>query len=522
MAIPVSDFKDALRDVVRFSRHLSFITLRAYQAEVARAIVDSVTNKLGLTFVVMFPRQSGKNELQAQIETYLLALYSRVSGEIVKISPTWKPQSQNAMRRLERILKRNTLTCLFWSHEQGYIYRIWNACIYFLSGNPSTNIVGATASTLLECDEAQDVLMSKWDKDVAPMAASKNATRVFWGTAWTSQTLLARELRAAEEAEQRDGLRRVFRITADEVRAEVPAYGKFVDEQIARLGRNHPLVRTQFFSEEIDAQGGMFPPERRALVQGAHECLLGPADPGIYALLIDVAGEDEAVVEGLMTRENAVLQNPGRDSTALTVVEVDLTSLADELIHAPTYRVVRRYLWTGTKHATLYGSIKALADHWHAARIVIDATGVGAGLYSFLDKALPGKVIPYVFSAKSKSDLGRGFIAAIETGRFKDFLLPPATRLQPPAVFDFGQADFQATFQQQLEACQSTILEGPGKLMRWGVPDGTRDPRTGELVHDDLALSAALCVALDGESWGLGLSDTVQPTDILAEMRQAY
>jgi len=37
--------------------------------------------------------------------------------------------------------------------------------------------------------------------------------------------------------------------------------------------------------------------------------------------------------------------------------------------------------------------------------------------------------------------------------------------------------------------------------MRWGVPDGTHDPQTGELMHDDLVLSAALCAVLDGEEW---------------------
>ena len=32
--------------------------------------------------------------------------------------------------------------------------------------------------------------------------------------------------------------------------------------------------------------------------------------------------------------------------------------------------------------------------------------------------------------------------------------------------------------------------------MKWGVPDGTRDISTGELVHDDLLVSAVtLCYA---------------------------
>jgi hypothetical protein len=32
--------------------------------------------------------------------------------------------------------------------------------------------------------------------------------------------------------------------------------------------------------------------------------------------------------------------------------------------------------------------------------------------------------------------------------------------------------------------------------MKWGVPDGTRDDSTGDLLHDDLVISAALCALL--------------------------
>ncbi len=57
----------------------------------------------------------------------------------------------------------------------------------FLSAAPGSNVVGATASTLLQLDEAQDIEIAKYDKQIAPMAASTNATRVFWGTAWAAR-----------------------------------------------------------------------------------------------------------------------------------------------------------------------------------------------------------------------------------------------------------------------------------------------------------------------------------------------
>ena len=180
----------------------------------------------------------------------------------------------------------------------------------------------------------------------------------------------------------------------------------------------------------------------------------------MYALLVDVAGEDEG------TGGEGGLANPRRDSTAVTVVEVDLSSREDELIGAPTYRVAARFLWTGEKHTRQYGKLKALAELWSARWLVIDATGVGAGLAGFLERALPGRVVPFIFNSASKSKLGWDFLGLVDSGRFKDVApLPP------------DAADQRGLFLRQLNACQYEMLPGPEKKMRWGVPEGCRDPR---------------------------------------------
>ncbi len=493
--------KHQMDDVVRFVSGTGPLFLRLYQQEVARAIIASVRERRGLSFVVLFPRQSGKNELQAQIEAYLLLALSPTPAELVKVSPTWRPQSLNAMRRLERVLSDSIFARERWVKESGHIYRIGRARLTFLSGAAASHIVGATANTLLECDEAQEVLISKWDKEIAPMAASTNATRVFWGTAWTSRSLLARELRLARQAEQEDGLQRAFVLTADRVGLEVPPYQDFVAGQVARLGRSHPMVRTQFYSEEIDAQGGMFHPQRLALMQGSHPPQAGPRSGACYALALDVAGEDESARSGL-----EALAHTGRDATALTVFEIDLSGLADPLIARPAYRTVCRQAWVGVKHTALYASLRAAVELWQPRSLVVDATGVGAGLASFLAKAYP-QVIPFVFTAATKSKLGWDFLSIVETGRYKDYAANP----------DDPAASLARQFWRQAEFCQYEIVEGPQKIMRWGVPEGSRDPATGEPVHDDLLISAALCAALDEQPWGLAHSAIVQAADPLRE-----
>jgi hypothetical protein len=445
--------------------------------------------------VVIFPRQSGKNELQAQIQAYLLTLLSGERNEIVQISPTWKPQTQNAMRRLEAVLSQNLIVRDRWQKHFGHIYQVGQARVVFLSGSPAANIVGATASTLLSVDEAQDIQIAKFDKEIAPMAASTNATTVFWGTAWTSRTLLARELRAARAAEERDGQRRVFQLNADRVMAEVPAYGKHLQRQIERLGRNHPLVRTQYYCEEIDAEGGLFTPERQALMHGNHPAQSGPVDGVTYAMLLDVAGADEAAGD----LDSGELMNPGRDATALTIVAV----APGERNGLPEYRVVHRRMWVGFSHTRLYRQLRTLAEGWRVSHLVVDATGVGAGLAAFLEKALPGKVQPFIFSAKTKSQLGWGFLAVIDSGRFHDLACPDDDQGE--------QARLSRTFFREAEFCQYEVGVGPDKRLRWGVPDGTRDPATGELVHDDLLISASLCALLDESDFNIHLPGAIIP-----------
>jgi len=479
-----------LSDVSRFSRHVIQRPLRNYQAEIAQVITRAVLANRGGTYAVMMSRQAGKNETAAQIEAYLLNLFQRVGGFIVKASPTFKPQTINSIMRLDDCLD-NRWNKGRYHREKGYMTRLGNARCVFFSAQLASNVVGATANILLECDEAQEVLESKWSKDFRPMAASTNAVTVLWGTAWTSTTMLAKAIGPLRRLEKRDGRRRVFLVPWERVAEEVPAYGDYVRGEIQRLGRNHPLVKTQYFLENIDGEGGMFTRDRRAQMCGDHERIHAGVPGREYALLVDVAGEDEEVED----LENAERLTIGRqDFTAVTVVEVDRETCGDPLINAPSYRVVSRYWWRGTKHVKIYAKIVDLVKNvWKARWLVCDATGVGAGMASFLEAAMPGQVIPFVFSGKSKSDLGWAFLAVCDTGRFKDHT-------------DDGSPEYRQ-FWLEVEQADYEIRDGPGKRMRWGVWD--------QMVHDDLLISASLCAVLDTEAGNYVESVVVEAEDVL-------
>ena len=459
---------EALAQVETFSRVLLHRELRAYQSAAARAIVQAVLAGRGGTFAVTMARQAGKNETAAHVEAYLLNAFSRVGGYLVKASPTFRPQSLVSMQRLGAVLAGSALGRP--AREQGYILRLGNARALFFSASRQANVVGATANILLEADEAQEIDETKWNKDFRPMGSSTNAVTVLWGTAWTSETLLSRTIRALRWEEARDGVQRVFRTPWEEVAAAVPAYGDYVRGEIDRLGAQHPLIRTQYCLEEIDDEAAMFPAATRALMRGSHPRQRTPTEGRAYCLLVDVAGEaeEQMALPGLSLRDAL----PRKDSTALTVVECSRNDL-----DLPRYLVVDRYLWTGTPHHTLYGAIAQLAEVWSARKVVVDATGLGAGLASLLRRALGDRVVPFTFSAASKSDLGWAFLGLCGSGRFLDHR-------------DDGSPE-QAQFWREVEAAGYEVLDGPNRRMRWGVADPT--------IHDDLLISAALCAALEEE-----------------------
>jgi hypothetical protein len=125
----------------------------------------------------------------------------------------------------------------------------------------------------------------------------------------------------------------------------------------------------------------------------------------------------------------------------------------------------------------MFGVLRNLAQTWNLQHIIMNATGVGEGLWAMLDHAYPARVIPVKFSQVVKSEIGWRFISIIETGRFRDYA-------QAPEVLE------------QYRGCQKEVLIGSGKIMRWGIPDGTRGA-DGEPMHDDAVLSDSLVAVLD-------------------------
>jgi hypothetical protein len=465
------------RDIVALS-HDSFPAygLRAYQIPPARAIARSIEMQEGKQFAVVFSRQSGKDEMLAQVLVWLLLRYAETGGTAVIAAPTLRPQGaisrDRLINRMREILPDAVVI------RDGHIVELGAASARFLSALPTANVRGQTADLLLVANEAQSIQPAVWDPVFDPMAASTNATTIFMGTPWKRDSLLARQVAHLTEIETETGEQRVWKVPWTVVAELLPKYRERVESRIAQFGERHPTIKTEYWLEELDGEESLFPPHRLAAMQGDHPRQYR-ADPGAtYALLIDVAGEEEAGSDA-----EAFASDSRRDSTALTVVRIDGPDR-----NSPAYRVVNRMRWTGTRHAVLCDQLVDLARNvWRAERVVIDATGVGAGLASFLEARLAdrraGRAIPvdkFTFSLKSKSQLGWNFIGLIETGRYKEY--------RDPAPVGSTERAVTEAFWAELKAVDFAVVTGPGKMMRWGAMRG----------HDDLVISAALVAQLDG------------------------
>jgi hypothetical protein len=378
----------------------------------------------------------------------------------VKCSPTFKPQTLISMMRLKDRLNDAGFGGI-WAAELGYVIRLGNARAIFLSADESANVVGNTAHLLLEIDEAQDVSKEKYSKEFKPMGATTNVTTVHYGTTWDDTTLLEEIKQTNLELERKDSIRRHFRYDWQEVAQYNPDYLAYVEAERERLGEKHPLFLTQYCLLPIHGGGGLLSQQQRAQLQGEHPRRHQPEEGRTYVAGIDLAGEAET---------EDFRAGPGQDSTIVTIGELDF-SVCDQLQKQPRLKLVEHYRWTGVKHTELYPRlVDILKAVWRCRRVVVDATGLGQPVFSFLRGALGARVSGFTFTALSKSALGFNLLATINSGRLKMYAAD-------------GSAEYQE-FWVEMEKARSQYR--PNQTMNFYV-----DPNQG---HDDFLMSLALLV----------------------------
>lgn len=524
-----------LRRIELFSRHVLGMPLYEYQLAPLRAILESVLKEHGHDFLLIFPRQSGKNEAVAHLFVYLLNLLQRSGGSIVFAAIG--DGVGRGLRRLEERLD-NRWNRGQWTKSARPLRRaLGKAGVLFLSSHPQAYARGETARWLLVVDELQDNDAQHLEAVFEPMRAAYNATAVYLGTVRFSSDALWQKRQQLERQQAADGVQRVFLVPPHRVTRENKAYARFLQRKTAQLGHNHPIIKSEYYLQPIDAEGGLFPPRRRKLMRGRHPRLDEPRDGHTYVATLDVGGQDEGATSAL-----AQLKNPARDYTVATVFELER---AQRTAPGPTYRAVDVFVDHGSRHfqegpgrPSLVQRLVAFLQRWRAAHVVGDATGVGEGVLDWLAAALgPSRVTPFRFTARSKAQLGNRFLSVVETGRFRYWAADGNRRLlsdDGPQTADGALSDEPPLsdawwFWQQCAHCIYEMPEGgtPERSLSWGVPASASisTPAGPKPVHDDRLVSAMLVAQYDelvqqgALRLGEGHSAVIKPRDVMRDLR---
>lgn len=480
-----------LQDPVQFAEHvIGGRIMRDYQAEIMGAVMDNVWQGYGDTISFMMARQMGKNELVARLQAYLLTMFHRSGGAMVHGAPTFTPQALNAKARLEDCLKK--VWTPVGSHGEGaHDLVCGRARVQFVSAERHANRVGLSAHIALFADEFQDWEPGVFEKDFAPMRSTTNATACVWGTAWQVDDPLNAQKSKNLELEQRDGRKRHFEYDWQVLAAQDGYYRAFVEGEIARLGIDHPVIRTQYRLLPLGAGARLLSAAQLAQLQGEHPVESQPAAASaLYVAGLDLAGEEEgAIPAGTEALVNTDARQK-RDSVVLTIGKVKRREIVQGVSEADC-EIVARYEWIGVKHPALYRQILDLLQRvWSVTRVCVDATGVGAGVASFLAEALGALTVePCVFDSALHlhTELAFNFLAMVNSGRLREPQTEDGRRTTDELGFSSSvirqpSSVFQSAL-WQYEHARSDVR--PGERMRIYVPESEG--------HDDILISTLLC-----------------------------
>jgi hypothetical protein len=424
--------------------------LRPFQQSTVKDLLVGVHRRRGVTFTVMFPRQTGKNEASAAFVAGMLEMHANDGGTLVVCAPTLHPQAGISLERTLRWLRPFAQVAAegMQVRAEGNILHAGRASAVFLSASPAAHVAGHTASLALVGDEAQDIESDWFDRQFRPMAASTGAPTVLFGTPWNGQTLLERAVARNLEVDERSPAGAVklhHQFSWQEVAQCVPAYGAYVRSERARLGATHPLYTSQYELVAGDSAGRLFSAAQLEAMEGGHARLDAPVPGERYAAGLDVGGDGE-----------------GADATVLTIARAG----------GGRCEVVAHRTWRGVPFGVLEQELDAACREWHFDRLAVDSTGMGVVVAAHLEAAFGDAVERFTFTSPSKSELGFALRAAVETGRLRLYA-------------DDGSSEAREC-RQEIARCEARY---PGRQqLAWSSNRG-----------DDYVASLALCLrACDG------------------------
>lgn len=394
------------------------LVLKQYQINLGWPIIQSVLNRQGRQFALLWPRQSGKSTLIVQIVTQLAALipslfaktYPHLSSGI-KIG-LYGPNREKTATLRDRV--RSSLSSDFYRSVIGVTFDVHRADKLSLS-NRSSMLIG-TASESATCieqptfdliivEEAQAVSGNVIKTSLMPMLARTRGTIVLIGTAshypknhdYFYEIFNADDIYYEQTGKHRPG---VYKLDIREV-IKAPGmqdYWRSVQQRIKTEGYHSEAIQSQFFNVwEFEIGLSFIQPDQ---LYPLRQC---------KTIAMDMGTTYERVVVGIDVAQ--IL-----DDTVVTVyspsheVKNDDPNVVDSNGNmSPTRlkkgRIIGWMQLGGSNFKEQAKEIKRFMTHYPGCTGgLIDVTGQGRGLYDFLVNDMDDKLKPLTWLDTDDTD----------------------------------------------------------------------------------------------------------------------
>lgn len=387
------------------SIHVSKRPLRGLQGEIIHKVEKFIADHNGGVMPILMSRQAGKNDISAILQRRHLWRRQRstLPAIWIRTAPTQRPQIVNSKKRLREILQlsaKNRIGHPLFENaqlikEEGYIWRVGNASVEFISSGPNANVVGATASTCLDMDEAHKVIKAKFDEDFAPFTANTAAATLLWGVAANGlDTIEAYRQSNLEEGRPDLNLFYPCDIWMD---VHEP-YRIHVEDRVKKLGWDHPIIKTQYRLISVAAEGRFLSEAHiRSILSGDHPRQRKPKHGKQYQIVIDIAAGNEELNPNNDIEGN---EDTNTDSAVIWIYEVTPELAENNLF--PIIRLVNLIWSTGASLPKFEEEVKQTLEFWNPTKVTIDAIGVGRQIAESMKERF-GEYCINVYTATSSS-----------------------------------------------------------------------------------------------------------------------
>ena len=482
------DAIDVTNKIIEFGKVLTGVGLYPYQLEAAFAIIYSVITFSGDVKTMLFSRQSGKTECVAFVIDTLCVILPALASVFPDLEQfktgfrvgLFAPQSDQvtttysrAMTRMNSANAEMVLSDPDINVELESYVRLELSNGSFLMGQTASKQSKIESKTydLVIVEEAQDVDDLIVSKSIEPMVSATGGSIIKVGTTGLVKNHFWYEIQHNRQVDRRCAdprLRNHFEY--DYKRIIKDRRGQYdIDHKRFHLNYENDVMRKkERWGEESqafklayaliwDLESGMIITDKD--FNAIFNKRLGFQDPGLTDVI--VAGIDIG------------------KSPAETVVTIGRRIIGEDTFEKPVKQVLAWFALGGMDYEAQHHAIMDIIVEYNVQTIYADYTGVGKAVVDRLMYACGEyvNIVPYTFTAQSKSDMWFGFTADISARR----LVIPANKQVR------GTTEFMK-FEEQIKNCQK-YFNGPYMVCE-----------KSEGYFDDFVDSCALmCLAADEE-----------------------